>query len=305
MASGRKKPRCEGDDCYCKAHWPDRNAGEEFKVVHNLEDGRYAILCPMGYQYHHLETGVCSACGKRMIGPALEVKKIKVCVRCCDGCHASHTSNIVEYFAKHVLSDGETSLADGSKSVCEFHRLFRFSLDRVADPTLVEDAVLCQKCKTVHPPPLEDEDSEYDELFFFGSQGEYVPFNGRKRCLKKMGHLFEEYPDEFEPLREVILKFVEYKRELFLKKRAALITETKSVKELAYQVLAKYITPENAETSPHTNSDLKAEMESNYFIDEKLLESEDLLDREELQSLLDTHQPVNFILWLTQNHHFE
>lgn len=299
------KPRCEADDCYCKSQWPYRGAKEEFKVVNNAEDGRYSIFCPTGYSYHHLEQGNCDGCGKRMLGEPLTFEyihdTIHLCVRCCDGCRYNHSGNFIEYFENHVLN-GKT---------CAFHRLFLFSVDRVADKTLVEDAVLCQ-CGLVHPPDVSNSGASHFgvpqsshstdssprdlALYFFGTLGEYVEFDGKSECLKQISYLLDEFREETIPLRKVLFQFAEYKRTRLHQKRTRKGESAKSVKALAYQVIAKYIVGA---------LEAKDEIEGDFFIDDKLLESKDLLDRDELQSLLDEHQPGQFIRWLTQNHQVE
>ena len=289
MSSGKSYdyPSCEADDCYCQNHWPNRSGGEEFKAVNNNEEGDYMWLCPMGYEYHRWADGKCDACGKFMVYNSLDIYlspelSKKLCVRCC---YNDYSSDLIDYFNAKVLKDGK---------ICEFHKIFNFTLSRVKDKSLVDDAVMCEECDMVHPPIPENCDLETtDAFYFFDSSGEFVTFDGSQECLNRMSELLEEYEDNYIALRDVMIGFIEYKKERIEEKRTAKKNKTKNIRAIAHQVISKYVGA--------SIEDIKG----NGFISRLLAKQSGLLHLETLERLLAKQKPIEFVLWLTQNTAFE
>lgn len=275
-------PNCEEDDCYCKRHWPNRSGGEEYKVVNNSKNGEYKIICEVGINNHTFIQGKCYLCNKWMIGSGLDIEiskkeQYKVCVRCC---YVTYTDDFYDYFYNRFLKHG---------SVCEFHRLFNFSMDRVNDKSLVEDVIDCGLCGKTHPSTIEEGKVNFDDLFFFDCSGDYHFFDGDRECLVEISNLFEEDPNRYIELRNVLVKgFFPYKKEMLKKKSKDKKRKKENAEELAHQVFAKYL--------PNLNS-----KDDGYVCERLLCRGSSLLDIKQCKSLLKNDDVSAFVYWLTEN----
>lgn len=77
-------PDCEQDGCYCKMHWPERNGGQEYKVVDNTNAGEVTIRC-----WHAIDSRddimSCSGCDYWMFGEGVSFGTFeKYCLQCAD-----------------------------------------------------------------------------------------------------------------------------------------------------------------------------------------------------------------------------